>query len=519
MRSHSFIACLFLFILAVLPFQNVAAQGFDDPGARGQGKTGGLVPVEPNVDGGAIPIGATGQVVVRFRNDGSQPVQTGLIRLYPSSTVSASVALNQCQEQALDSEAECAVALSVKGLQAGAWRLEMLMSHDGRARLVTATISGVVEAGAEGAKNLTSDIEAIPTEVDFSTLNDSQTLVEPVVLRNITSTAIDINEIYIDASDQSGYELNTKCDKLEAGQACIATIAWAPRLKGRSSGVLIIKHSGPAGLASVPLRGEFLPEAVDEAEVFPDAVPGKGLLVSSQTEIDFGDGVDSVSTITVSLVNAGDAPVVLEEVMIAGRDNGLALKEAGCRNGLILEPIEACPLTVQWSPTRVGELIDDVQIKHDGARGILVLPIRGEADASVSLDQQAIRLGSNLEEYVSDPDGITSSGSGSSGFTTNLANPAGVLDGIKITSFSPRRAIVAGPGGSRIIFDDEETVLGGIPWQANFQKNGIEFTFRDQRVLLLFDRSLSSINRTSAQEENRDASGDDSSDAGSGGGN
>ena len=153
--------------------------GFDDPGTRtaSGGVGGGLVAVNPSIAGGAIPIGATAQVVVLFRNEGGQPIETGLIRLYPSSTVSTSVALNQCEERPLDSGAECAVALSVKGLQAGPWRLEMLMSHSGRARLVTAAVSGVVDTTEGGAAQLTSDVEMIPTEVDFGSLTDAQSLV------------------------------------------------------------------------------------------------------------------------------------------------------------------------------------------------------------------------------------------------------------------------------------------------------------------------------------------------------
>src|SRR5688572_27821560 len=92
-----------LFFLLVLttsegPPARAEYAGFSDPGSRtatGEGgKSGGLVAVADAIDGGKVPIGATAQVVIRFRNDGSQPVETGLIRLYPSSTVSTSIALN-----------------------------------------------------------------------------------------------------------------------------------------------------------------------------------------------------------------------------------------------------------------------------------------------------------------------------------------------------------------------------------------------------------------------------------------
>lgn len=499
--------------------------GFDDPGSRqASGGTGGLAPVEPDVDGGTVPIGATAQVVILFRNDGSQPVETGLIRLYPSSTVSAAVALNQCEEEPLPSGAECAIALSVKGLQAGSWRVEMLMSHSGRSRLVTATLSGSVESTGEASDTLTSDVEAIPESIDFESLEHSQTLIKPVILRNITSNPIDITDLYIDASSQAGYSLKTECESLQAGEACIAIVSWSPQLSGRSSGVLVVKHTGPTGLTSVALEGEYSPDDVSEADIFPQAVPGRGLLVASETELDFGSEVDTASTITVSLVNAGDVPVTLDDIKISGSDNGVSYKEDGCQPGQVLEPIDACPLTVSWSPTRVGSVFDDVQILHDGARGVLILPIRGEAVGTVSQDQKAILIsgGGNtfratapsdspdLDRSIEDQQDRAAEQNRArarqTSFTPVVQNATGVLDGYKITSFGDSRAIINGPGGSRLVFDSEEIVIGGVPWFPLVERDGIEFIFQDQRVLLLFDRSLSSINRVSATSESSTSS-------------
>lgn len=489
--------------------------GFEDPGAATGGVVGGgIAAVEASVDGGAIPIGASAQVVVRFKNDGAQPVETGVINLYPSSNVSSSVSLNQCSTEPLPAGAECAIALSIKGLQSGQWRVEMLMRHSGRTRLVTATLSGTVEASAEGSDKLSSDIEVIPDEVDFQTLNESQTLVQSVILRNITSNPINVSDVYIDTTVQAGFTLNTECDTLAAGQACIATISWSPQLKGPSSGVLVIKHDGPTALSSVGLKGIYEPDEVEKAEPFPEAVPGKGLLVSSQDEVDFGDDILSASTITVSLVNAGDAPLTIRDISIAGQDNGLSFKGDGCSTGTVLQPIEACPLTVSWSPTRVGALLDDVRVLHDGARGVLVLPVRGESTSVVSQDQQAIVLTDQPAQVIGgEPDPTADTGESTPSYAgPSVQNPASVLDGLKITSFAPTRAIVNGPGGSRIMFDGEEVVLGGLPWMVDIQKNGIEFTYQKQRILLLFDKSLSSVNRVSGKSSGgSDSSSSDSS--------
>ncbi|WP_435640202.1 hypothetical protein [Micavibrio aeruginosavorus] len=473
--------------------QAAAQSAFDDPGRNVTSKggvIGDLTPVQPNVDTGQISLGSTAQVVVLFRNDSGRPLQTGAINLYPSSSVSASVAINECQgsspEDMLPPGAVCAIGLSVKGLQAGRFRVEMLMRHSGTTRLVTATVVGDVQANDDDTDVFRSDIEAIPTELDFEDVDTSQPVVKPVVFRNITSEAIDVEAIYVEAADQSGISFRTDCAKLGPGQACIVSLIWSPILRGQVSGVLVVEHSGPTSVASVPILGEFDPEDLEQAKPFPEAIPGKGLLVSSQEEINFETGVSTSSAMTVSLVNAGDVALTLNEIRLSNTDTGLSISKNGCATGMMLEPVQACPLTVVWNPVREGAILDDIQIAHDGARGILVLPVRGTASGIVSKDNQAVRLSETV---------VTSS-SGESRqeiiVRDNDIDPATVLDGFAVTSHSPKRAIITGPGGSRIVFNGEEVVIGGFLWNVNIRSSGVEFQSGDEKVLLLFDRALSS---------------------------
>ena len=68
---------------------------------------------------------------------------------------------------------------------------------------------------------------------------------------------------------------------------------------------------------------------------------------------------------------------------------------------------------------------------------------------------------------------------------------SGALEGYKITSIAKNRAIVSGPGGSRVVFDGEETVIGGVLWKVGIRQSAVEFFEGNQRIMLLFDRSLS----------------------------
>jgi hypothetical protein len=492
-------AALSLLCAAAFPAHAQSDRGFGDPN-RAVGSGGGdLVAQTPTVDGGSITTGASAQIVVLFRNDSSSPITTGAIQLYPSSTVSAGVALNQCVQEPLPPGAVCAIAISVKGLQDGPFRVEMLMRHSGRARLVTAALTGNVTADTGSNANTTfkSDLEAVPDKLDFGSLNASQALVRAVVLRNIISQPIEISSVYIEAAQQSGYSLRTDCAHLEPGGACVVTITWSPIIAGQSTGVLLVEHSGPTGVASVDLTGTFTPPNSNAADPFPAAVPGKGLLVSSQEEINFGSGVQSTSAITVSLVNIGDAPLTITDIRLSGGDSGgLNINAGGCAPKTILEPVQACPLTLTWSPTREGDILDNVTILHDGARGVMVLPVKGKSSVVISQDSKAIRLVT--------PEGQTISATQTGGAPLSLnqastMDPASVLDGYQITSHSSNRAIISGSGGSRIVFDKQKVVIGGFLWDVTIRNTGVEFSSGDQRVLLLFDKSLASVNRSSAR--------------------
>lgn len=488
-----------VFLFAPLPSAH-AQSAFDDPGTRSKaGKSGDLTAVENKIDSGSVALGSSSQVVILMRNDGAKPITSGTISLYPSSNVSASVGQNECAQQPLPTDAVCAIALSVKGLQPGKFRIEMLMRHNGRTKLITSTVSGIVERSEDASADVISDLDTIPTELKFGTLKESRPLTRSIILRNVTSKTINVTSLEVESNEQAGYTLKSDCEKLLSGEACISTVTWAPQQRGPSTGVLVVNHDGPTGVVSVILDGKYEPGQASQVGIFPEAVPGKGLLTSSQTEVDFGNNIESTSAITVSMVNVGDTPLEIERIRLSNEDSGIQIASTGCKPGVTLDPVEACPLTLKWSPVREGAIVDDVQVLHDGARGILVLPIRGSASKAVNRDSKAMVFGgevgeilraippisaSSVEEKKDEKKEVVSAPS--------KRNVSSALEGYKISSLAKNRAIVAGPGGSRVVFDGQETVIGGVLWRVGVRSNAVEFASGDQKILLLFDRSLSS---------------------------
>jgi hypothetical protein len=473
-----------------------ATNALGDPASRSVNSKGGIVgglkAVEAETKAGDITVGSTTQVVVKFRNESSQEVRVGEVSLYPSSTVSTEVALNECggANTAIPAGAECAIVVSVKGLKIGNWRVEVLLRHDGKSRIVTAAMLGTIAAGDDKTDVLLSDVEMIPNEIDFGSLNSSRPLVKSVILRNVTSKAIKVEKVNIEAAPQSGYTLGTDCAELAAGQACMATVTWSPVTAGKSDGVLVVEHDGPTRVSSVSLKGDYQPKAVVKASIFPDAVPGAGVLVSSQEEINF-DKVTNEASMTVSLVNVGDQEMQLKDISLGSSDKGLTIASTGCHPNSVLQPIEACALTINWSPVRTGEIIEDVRIYHDGARGVLVIPIRGTADSAINKDTKAV-----VVSGINDPQQFI-----------KPVEKRQALEGFVISSHSSKKAILNGPGGSRVVTQGKNVVLGGIEWQVNIVENGVEFLNGNDRVRLLFDRSLSSASRATSTSTSTSTTG------------
>lgn len=497
-----------------------SAQGaFEDPGSKGASATGGdMVAVEPKIDAGAVALGSSSQAVILLRNNDTKALTLGDISLYPSSNVSANVAENQCAAEPLAPQAVCAVALSVKGLQSGRFRIETLIRHDGRARLLTASVTGTVDATSNDAGSRNNDMEVMPESIDFGSLTASRTQVNSVMLRNITSQTIEIKDITVQSSSNAGYTVGGECGTLSSGGACVINVTWTPQQIGPATGAIVVHHTGPTGVTNISLKGDYSPASSTAAAIFAEAVPGKGLLVASLNEINFGSGIEKTSSITVSLVNAGDAPLTIRNMLLSNMENGVVVERSGCTAGRVLNPIEACPMTLKWTPVRQGAILDDVTINHTGVRGVLVLPIRGTAAQAVSRDSQAI----NLSDFnaipplsLSDVGGMLD-GSGDSVVDVAAAarrtavasgdlsayqvqDVRGVLEGYSISSLAANRAIVSGPGGSRVVTNGENTVIGGVPWLVTVRQGAVQFNHAEHNIILLFDRSLSLINLNSSQ--------------------
>ncbi|MCK5659523.1 MAG: choice-of-anchor D domain-containing protein, partial [Alphaproteobacteria bacterium] len=223
--------------------------------------------VTDEIKGGKVSVGGTAYIVVLFKNQGASSVKVGSVNLYPSSTVSAKTTLNQCADAPLSTDAQCAITVAVKGLQSGAWRVEVLVDHSGRSRIAMASISGAVAPLAPRKDEVVKgDVEISPESMDFGTSPGGIALKRSVVLNNRSADIIKIKEFILNVPEQSGYSYKSQCpETLQPGETCNIIVTWLPTSNGLAQGVLAVRHSGKSGMAQVEIKGVLKPVVTGNA--------------------------------------------------------------------------------------------------------------------------------------------------------------------------------------------------------------------------------------------------------------
>lgn len=437
---------------------------------------------------------------------------------------------SQCPET-LTPEESCNIVVTWTPTTAGLAQGVLTVQHGGKNGVASAEIKGTYRPTAEDKQGKNGQVELTPPQLDFSTSPGGIAVVRSAVLTNNTDAGITIKGVSLDVPDRSGFSYKSECSgALEPGQACNILVTWTPTSRGTAQGILTIQHTGKVGMNSLEVKGTLQQASSKNASVYPDHEPERGLLVSDRDKIDFGGNIKQEAAITSTLVNDGDSPLTLKTIKLAGVDKSLSVSDSGCVPELTLQPGEACPLTVSWKPDHEGAVLDSLQVKHTGARGVLVIPVSGAADKTAGDDRRvgglgvgatAIHLPATAGAAVpaGDPaaaaSNTTSKGSGKSvaSMFGGSAGSSGIdmkdmFGGYTVTSHSSTRAVINGPNGGQVVRDGEDLIISGVKCTVTITHTGVVLSSGKDNVMLPFDASLRLLdNATKDAQGNGDGQG------------
>ncbi len=150
--------------------------------------------------------------------------------------------------------------------------------------------------------------------------------------------------------------------------------------------------------AMVVLQGDFRQAPVRLAVVGTGVAP---ILQTSTEEIAFGSrdvgAVSSATTVTVT--NAGTAPLSLEGVELKGASRGDFRKQQDRCTSASLEPTEECTFQVSFSPRAAGRRSAEVSFQSDSYEAAPVVRLEGEGvwtGPALALSRDALDFGDRL---------------------------------------------------------------------------------------------------------------------------
>jgi len=193
-----------------------------------------------------------------------------------------------------------------------------------------------------------------PSYLHFPLLRTVQTTSIPrtAKLTNVGSAELDVTGISVTGLNSGDFAQSNNClPTVAAGATCLITVTFTPTTQGWRTASVAIADNAPGSPQTVPLtgRGTFLKWSPRQMNLGTQQV-----------------GTSSTAQ-TVTLANAGTAPITLFSIEIGGVNPGDFAQTDTC--GSSLNPGASCTVQVTFTPTAVGNRLAHVAITDSAFGG------------------------------------------------------------------------------------------------------------------------------------------------------
>jgi hypothetical protein len=233
------------------------------------------------------------------------------------------------------------------------------------------------------------DLGASPATIDFGDQDlNRRSAAQSVTIDNDTDDAVRITSIAVEGENASDFQVTdeTTCptdSRLDAQASCSIGVRFRPRAREERQAVLVVR----AADREAPLRVALIGTGVGEATV-----------VLETTRLDLGTVLIGKSrTRTVSITNAGNAPLAIEEILFDGdgADDYRLGKATDCSTEERLKAGGSCTIAVTFRPRAGGQSRAELVIVHDaeGSPSGVELTGKGRGEAAFELEPSSLDFG------------------------------------------------------------------------------------------------------------------------------
>ena len=271
------------------------------------------------------------------------------------------------------------------------------------------------DQGADG------DVEVLPRTVDFGDQDlGERSPVVSVTVDNESSQELQISSIAIEGQDAQDFQLAdaTTCSserQLDEGASCTIGVRFQPRAREEREAAVVIRVAGRESPLRVDLHGTGV---------------GAATVVLDTQRLDLGTVLIGKSrTRTVTMTNAGNAPLAIEDILIDGADAGVFSigRATDCTTEAGLPAGASCEIAVTFRPSEGGGRTAELVIVHDAEGSPTGVELRGEGrgQAQLALDPSTIDFGEADVGSTSDVETVTITNGGTAVLVLSLLELAG----------------------------------------------------------------------------------------------
>jgi hypothetical protein len=378
--------------------------------------------------------------------------------------------------EALNSPGQFVMPIEIAPSMIGPWKAEMLISRDGTASSIKASIPLSAKFVPRRADYKDGALRTEDREVEFIGDEDQiqpDLYEEQLLLRNASLLPLMVRNFHLENEAKTGISYRHDCSRVEPSESCRLTIMWRPQEPGDLETFLNVSHTGQVGILPLRVRTKTTPLMVNPEYAKDDLL----FLVDS---IDFGGRVDGITRFVTYLLNTGDEDVRLDAVHFEKRTTGLSMLNSICKAGVVLPPGESCMIEVEWVPSALGQI--DNRVVVTSLDNIRYIPVMGNALVSV----------------------VDTDGHDSTLQTLQVRPTRDTLKDYFISSFSRDRAMLSSPDGYTLVHNGQGARLAGFRWDVKIRSDAVRMIYDDIEISLPFERSLKTKGRTKALDYNEE---------------